>query len=240
MKLSRVDWNSVGRRSNWKDKRVSKQRRGWSSSHWLAPNTGDEHDRTEVGEGVEGRVDGGFEAVEIGERELIRDRRQVEVEIPVINSGPHLFRRTGGGGGAIVVVAALVPSQGLPRGEALVADGALVDSPSGAGEGCRRRGGASCSATSFVNFTDMKRVDLIKEIAAEFELIANRLSETEGGDSGVGGGAGAAASGGDREARAEADRAEECEAEDGDRQVAARRNHHPVWEFRLKIEFNYS
>ncbi|KAG6421165.1 hypothetical protein SASPL_117714 [Salvia splendens] len=30
-----------------------------------------------------------------------------------------------------------------------------------------------------VNFTDMKRVDLIKEIAAEFELIANRLSETE-------------------------------------------------------------
>ncbi|KAG6424991.1 hypothetical protein SASPL_115414 [Salvia splendens] len=56
------------RRSNWKDKRVSKQRRGWSSSHWLAPNTGDEHDRTEVGEGVEGRVDGGFEAVETGER----------------------------------------------------------------------------------------------------------------------------------------------------------------------------
>ncbi|KAG6414276.1 hypothetical protein SASPL_126994 [Salvia splendens] len=34
-----------------------------------------------------------------------------------------------------------------------------------------------CSGT--VNFTDMKRVDLIKEIAAEFELIANRLSETE-------------------------------------------------------------
>ncbi|KAG6398529.1 hypothetical protein SASPL_139993 [Salvia splendens] len=33
--------------------------------------------------------------------------------------------------------------------------------------------------TYYVNFTDMKRVDLIKEIAAEFELIANRMSETE-------------------------------------------------------------
>ncbi|KAG6407015.1 hypothetical protein SASPL_129995 [Salvia splendens] len=33
--------------------------------------------------------------------------------------------------------------------------------------------------SGMVNFTDMKRVDLIKEIAAEFELIANRLSETE-------------------------------------------------------------
>ncbi|KAG6422964.1 hypothetical protein SASPL_113347 [Salvia splendens] len=33
---------------------------------------------------------------------------------------------------------------------------------------------------NFVNIlVDMKRVDLIKEIAAEFELIANRLSETE-------------------------------------------------------------
>ncbi|XP_042009169.1 ATP synthase delta chain, chloroplastic-like [Salvia splendens] len=33
---------------------------------------------------------------------------------------------------------------------------------------------------NFVNIlVDMKRVDLIKEIAAEFKLIANRLSETE-------------------------------------------------------------
>ncbi|KAG6430095.1 hypothetical protein SASPL_108156 [Salvia splendens] len=56
-----------------------------------------------------------------------------------------------------------------------------------------------------------------------------------GGDGGVGGGGGPTASGGDREAHVEADRGEECEAKDGDRQVVARRNHHPVWEFDSKL-----
>lgn len=83
-------------------------------------------------------------------RPQIRESRQVQVEVPVTNSRPDTLRRTqravaGGGcavvaGGAALVVAALVAPQGLTGGKALVADGALVDSPAAAGRGGRGDG----------------------------------------------------------------------------------------------------
>ena len=78
----------------------------------------------------------------------VRKSREVEIEVAVVAvadgvGGPNAFRggdggtattaSSGGGGGAAIVVATLVSSQGLPRGEGLVADGTLVGLASAVG-----------------------------------------------------------------------------------------------------------
>ena len=75
----------------------------------------------------------------------LRHRRQVQVEVSVRAAAFRRRHAAASSAAAVaalrpaVVVAALVPSQGLPRGEAPVAYGALVRLP--AGEGRRRSTG---------------------------------------------------------------------------------------------------